>query len=135
MAFRIFIRRTAAVFITTGLAFGAAQSSALAQTQASDEGLMAFNNACRTCHTTKEGDNRLGPHLYGIVGRKAGAVQGYGYSSAMKDAGFEWDETRLDAFIANPEAVVPGNSMKPFSGIQNAEERKKIISYLASTGG
>ena len=41
-----------------------------------------FNNACRTCHTTKEGDNRLGPNLHNIIGRKAGSLQNYGYSSA-----------------------------------------------------
>src|SRR5258706_11139879 len=47
---------------------------------------LVFNNACRTCHTTKEGDNRLGPHLDKIIGRKAGSLPDYGYSSAMKGA-------------------------------------------------
>jgi cytochrome c len=55
-------------------------------------GQRAFNNACRTCHTTKEGDNRLGPHLYKIIGRNAGSLPDYGYSTAMKDAGFVWDD-------------------------------------------
>ena len=53
------------------------------------KGQLAFNNACRMCHTTKEGDN---PHLYKIVGRKAGSLPNYGYSSAMKSADFVWDE-------------------------------------------
>src|SRR5262249_7997519 len=52
------------------------------------KGQLVFNNACRTCHTTKEGDNRLGPHLYKIVGRKAGSLPNYGYSNAMKSADF-----------------------------------------------
>ena len=51
-----------------------------------DDGQLAFNNTCRTCHTLKEGDNRLGPSLHKIIGRKAGSLTNYGYSSAMKDA-------------------------------------------------
>ena len=53
-----------------------------------ESGQLTFNNACRTCHTTKEGDNRLGPNLHNIIGRKAGSLQNYGYSSAMKGADF-----------------------------------------------
>jgi cytochrome c len=51
-------------------------------------GQLIFNNACRTCHTTKEGDNRLGPNLHNIIGRKAGSLPSFGYSSAMKGADF-----------------------------------------------
>ena len=51
-------------------------------------GQLIFNNACRTCHTTKEGDNRLGPNLHNIIGRKAGSLPNFGYSSAMKGADF-----------------------------------------------
>ena len=95
---------------------------------------LVFNNACRTCHTTKEGDNRLGPQLGGIIGRKAGSLPGYGYSSAMKGADFVWDEDRLGRFIENPDEVVPGNNMKPFSGVVSADERAKIIAFLKSAG-
>ena len=42
---------------------------------------LVFNNVCRTCHTLKEGDNRLGPNLHNVIGRKAGSVPDYGYSS------------------------------------------------------
>jgi cytochrome c2 len=57
-------------------------------------GQLIFNNACRTCHTTKEGDNRLGPNLHDIIGRKAGSLPNFGYSSAMKGADFVWDISR-----------------------------------------
>jgi cytochrome c len=96
-------------------------------------GQLVFNNACRTCHTTREGDNRLGPNLYKIVGRKAGSLQNYGYSSAMKGADFVWDEAKLDRFIANPEQTVPGNNMKPFSGLASADDRAKVIAFLLSS--
>jgi len=65
-------------------------------------GQQVFNNACRTCHTTKEGDNRLGPHLYKIIGRKAGSLPDYGYSSALKGADFVWDEASLSASSQTP---------------------------------
>jgi cytochrome c len=96
------------------------------------KGQLVFNNACRTCHTTKEGDNRLGPHLYKIVGRKAGSLPNYGYSSAMKSADFVWDEAKLNRFIANPDEIVPGNNMKPYGGLASADDRAKILAFLRS---
>lgn len=95
-------------------------------------GQLVFNNACRTCHTTREGDNRLGPSLHNIVGRKAGSLQNYAYSSAMRGAGFTWDKAKLDGFIANPEQILPGNNMKPFSGLASADDRAKVITFLIS---
>ena len=91
----------------------------------------AFNNACRTCHVTREGDNRLGPNLHKIVGRKAGSLPDYNYSSSMKEADFVWDEAKLDRFIASPDEVVAGNKMKPYSGLTNKEDREKIVAFLA----
>jgi cytochrome c len=90
-----------------------------------DLGRLAFNNACRTCHMVRAGDIRLGPNLYKIVGRKAGTLPGYAFSSAMREAGFVWDEEKLDRFIANPDHVVPGNSMKPYGGLSSSDDRKK----------
>jgi cytochrome c len=95
-------------------------------------GQLTFNNACRTCHSVKEGDNRLGPNLYNIVGRKAGSLPAYQYSAAMKDAGIVWDKESLDRFISNPDAVVPGNKMKPYGGLASADARTKVIAFLAS---
>lgn len=132
MADRDLMKTTAAALLTAG--FIVAFEKQTTEAQENNEGQIAFNNACRTCHTMDEGDNRLGPNLHNIIGRKAGAADGYNYSSAMKDAGFTWDEAKLDEFIANPDAVVSGNNMKPFSGIRDDAERKKIVSYLAGEG-
>jgi cytochrome c len=109
-------------------------SSPSALPQAATEpasGQLAFNNTCRTCHLTREGDNRLGPNLHKIVGRKAGSLPNYSYSSAMKEADFVWDEAKLDRFIANPDEVVPGNNMKPYGGLTSGDDRAKIIAFLA----
>ena len=112
-------------------------SSAVAQEPAraganAELGQLIFNNACRTCHTTKEGDNRLGPNLHNIIGRKAGSLPNFGYSSAMKGADFVWDKEKLDSFIAKPDEVVPGNTMKPYGGLASAEDRTKLIAFLQS---
>src|SRR6266566_972384 len=97
-----------------------------------ESGQLTFNNVCRDCHTTEEGDNRLGPNLHNIIGRKAGSLQNYGYSSAMKGADFVWDKEKLDRFIAKPDEVVPGNNMKPYGGLTSAEDRAKVIVFLES---
>jgi len=98
------------------------------------EGQLLFNNACRTCHTLKEGDNRLGPNLHAIVGRKSGSLGGYGYSDSMAKSDLVWDKATLDRFIADPQAVVRGNNLQPYGGIASAEERAKIIAYMEESG-
>ena len=110
-----------------------ASSQAPAQGADAAAGQQAFNNACRTCHTVREGDNRQGPNLHRIIGRKAGSLPDYaGYSSAMKEAGFAWDADKLERFMANADAVVPGNTMKPYGGLASADDRAKIVAYLQS---
>ena len=103
---------------------------------AADHGQAAFNNHCRTCHSTKEGDNRLGPTLHKIFGAKAGAVPGYAsYSQGLRSSGITWDEATLQKFIANPDAVIPNNNMKPYKGITDEAVRAKIIEFLKSNRG
>ncbi len=96
---------------------------------------VAYNNACRTCHSMKEGDNRLGPSLHGVVGRKAGSLAGFQFSPSMQNSGIVWDEATLDKFIADPDQVVNGNGMKPYGGIDDADQRKEIIAFLKSISG
>lgn len=100
---------------------------------AAEPGQTKFNNRCRTCHSVREGDNRLGPSLHNVFGRKAGTVSGYAnYSQALRDSGVVWNEETLDKFIANPDGLIPGNNMKPYPGVPDEEERKQIVAYLAS---
>ena len=114
------------------LGFPAAAQESARKGPDSVSGQLTFNNACRTCHTTKEGDNRLGPNLHNVIGRKAGSLPSYGYSSAMKGADFVWDKEKLDRFIAKPDEIVPGNNMKPYGGLTSAEDRAKVIAFLES---
>ena len=92
-----------------------------------------FNDHCRECHSFVKDDNRIGPSLYGVVGRKAGTEPGFSYSMSMKDSGITWTPTVLDQWIANPGAVVPGIAMSPpFNGICDADTRKRMIAFLSS---
>jgi cytochrome c len=96
-----------------------------------DRGSALFNR-CYICHgNTKDAGNRMGPNLFGVVGRKAGTFPGFAYSPAMKKAGFAWTVPKLDAYLADPQKVVPGNNM-PLAGISDARQRADIAAYLAT---
>jgi cytochrome c len=93
------------------------------------DGTTLFKQQCATCHTINPADAvRQGPSLSGIVGRPAGKADGFRYSAGFTDANFVWDDTRLDAYLANPQAMVPGSVMAYRQ--PKAETRAAIIAYL-----
>ncbi len=120
--------------LTVALSALAMTASAASMTPAASEetGETLYNNACRTCHSVKADDNRLGPNLHQIVGRKSGAASGFNYSPSLKSGSITWDEATLDKFIANPDSVASGNNMKPYTGIADTAVRKQIIEFLKS---
>jgi cytochrome c len=93
------------------------------------DGAALFKQQCATCHTTSLSDvPRQGPPLVQIVGRQAGKVEGFHYSQGLAQAGFTWDEGRLDAWLTDPQAVIPGAIMTYRQA--KAETRAAIITYL-----
>ncbi|MCR6631083.1 MAG: cytochrome c family protein [Magnetospirillum sp.] len=86
-------------------------------------------NQCKACHTVQAGQNRVGPSLHGVVGRKAGSVEGFNYSPAMKNSGITWTAETLDKYLAEPKTVVVGNKMA-FAGLKKPEDRANVIAYL-----
>jgi cytochrome c len=93
------------------------------------DGAALFKQQCATCHTTNLSDPpRQGPPLLHVIGRPAGKVDGFHYSPALAQAGFAWDEARLDAWLSDPQSVIPGAIM-PYRQAR-AETRAAIIAYL-----
>lgn len=89
---------------------------------------------CTSCHTLNTWeDAQIGPNLHGVVGRRVGAERDFQYSSAMRNAGGKWSKDRLDRFLENPSAAVPGTTMV-YEGMPNAEHRQQLIEYLARQG-
>ena len=86
---------------------------------------------CQACHSLDAGKNGIGPSLAKIVGEKAAAVSGYNFSPAMKASNLTWDAATLDAYLADPQKVVPGNKM-PFPGLKTERERSAVIALLAA---
>lgn len=87
---------------------------------------------CTACHAdAKDGPNKFGPNLFGVIGRKAGSYPGFNYSPAMKNSSFTWDEQKLEAYISHPQQVVAGNKM-PFGGISDSKQAKDLTAYLVT---
>jgi cytochrome c len=73
----------------------------------------------------------IGPNLYAVVGRRAGSVAGFAYSSAMQRSGITWSTDQLLAFVQNPAHVVPGTRM-PFAGLHNQGQAAALVAYLGT---
>jgi cytochrome c len=84
---------------------------------------------CALCHTTETGKNKVGPSLFGVVGRKSASLENYNYSEAMKKFDHMWDLQTLDTYLADPRAAVPGTKMI-FPGLKEKNERDDVIAYL-----
>lgn len=114
--------------IAAALLLFAAASEARAQDAAAGEKVF---NTCRACHSVEPGQNKVGPTLAGVVGRKAGSVEGFNYSPAMKSADITWDEENLAKYLKDPKGFVKGNRMI-FAGVKDDAALANLIAYLKS---
>ena len=104
-------------------------SASVAQAQDAANGEKVFAQ-CRACHQTgPTAKNAVGPILNGVIGRKAGSVEGYNYSPANKNSGLTWDEATFSEYIKDPKAKVPGTKMI-YPGLKDEQRIKDLIAYL-----
>ncbi len=118
---------------TLALAFAAALGSGAALAEGDAEAGKKVFKKCKTCHTFDPGKKKIGPHLKGVVGRKAGSVEGYKYSKAMAGADITWDEASLDKFLTKPKKFLKGTKMS-FAGLKKEAQRADVIAYLKAQG-
>lgn len=86
-------------------------------------------NKCKACHVLDKEQNRVGPHLVGIMGRTAGAVDGFKYSDAMANSGIVWDADTIGAYLADPKNYIPENKMA-FPGLKKDDDIANVIAYI-----
>lgn len=118
------------IAVATAAAFaGLFLAAASAQAQDVAAGEKSFAK-CRACHQVGEkARNLVGPELNGLIGRKAGSVEGYNYSNANKNSGIVWTEENFKKYIQKPAAMIPGTKMA-FAGIKNETEIDNLTAFL-----
>jgi cytochrome c len=104
-----------------------ASAAALAQGDPA-QGEKVFDK-CKACHAVDEPQNKVGPHLVGLLGRKAGSVEGFRYSQALKESGITWNEQTIAEYMADPRGYIKGNRMA-FAGLKSEQEIADLIAYL-----
>lgn len=92
------------------------------------DGQRVFQTRCGACHSVQAGQNRVGPSLAGMFGRKAGTVAGARYSDAMKNSDITWSDETLDAYLDDPRGLVPNTTMT--INLRDAAQRSAVIGYL-----
>ena len=113
--------------VIAGLLLAGSATTALAADPVAGE--KVFKAQCGICHAVVAGQNRIGPTLFGVVGRPAGSVPGFHYTADHKKLGVAWDATTLDKYLANPRAMVPDTSMV-YAGLKDDAERADLVAYL-----
>lgn len=90
---------------------------------------VAFKKHCVNCHSLTPGMSSIAPDLSGVVGRKAGSLENYKYSVALKDSDFAWTPEKLDHWLQSPHGVTPETEMT-FVGLKSEKDRAEVIDFL-----
>ena len=110
---------------------GAIAAGGTARAADAAAGKQVFQSQCAICHSDQAGQNKIGPSLSGVVGRRTGSEAGYDYSVANKNANLVWTPDVLDKYLDDPQKVVPGTKM-PYAGLKSATKRANLIAFLAT---
>ena len=115
--------------VVAGVAVALVASGAVIRAADPEKGKAVFEQ-CAACHSLDGSGDYDGPTLKGVMGRKAGSLEEYRYSAAMKRSDVTWDAVALDKYVTDPQAFIPGNRMA-FAGIGDKTQRDDLIAYLA----
>ena len=113
---------------STGEATGAGGVTLASLTGDAAKGEKVFGQ-CKTCHVVEKGVNRVGPSLWGVIGRPAGSIANFKYSPANKNSGLTWSENQLFTYLEAPQKVIKGTYMA-FAGLKKPQDRADVIAYL-----
>ncbi len=117
--FNLALALAAATILTSASAFAAGDA---------DKGKKVYNK-CKACHALEAGKNKIGPSLHGVIGAKAGMVEGFKYSDAMMNSGITWTDENLSQYLEKPKDFIPGNKMA-FVGLKKEDDRADVIAYI-----
>jgi cytochrome c len=123
-----FVLIPAAGFLLVGMATLSSLAGEPDSRSGPQKGKEVFTRRCSGCHALDS--NKEGPRLRGVLNRKAGTAPGFLYSEALRNAGFTWDEDRLNQWLQNPDAVVKDTDME--FRLSNPDERAAVIAWLKS---
>ena len=127
------MQRLSSLILSTLIAAPLAAAGFVPTTYAANvaAGRQQFRLHCAICHSDKPDVNKVGPSLFGVVGRHIGTEPHYNYSSADQHSNIVWTPAELDAYLNHPHKVIPGTKM-PYPGLHNAQERQNLIAFLAT---
>lgn len=94
-------------------------------------GADVFDQECSDCHSVKQGKNKKGPSLFGVVDRKSASIADFVYSDSMRAYNVVWSIDKIETYITNPKAAVPGGKMK-YDGLDDATARANLLAFLAA---
>ncbi len=122
------MHKSTMMLIGSALALSFTAGAAVADNEAGE----AVFKKCKACHSTEAGKKKVGPSLYGVVGRTPGTLDGYKYSASMIEygaTGVTWDAATLDAYLTKPRDVVAKTKMS-FAGLKKEADRQAVIAYM-----
>ena len=122
------MKRSALILLATASVFAAGIARADGDAKRGEK----LFEECRACHATERGVHGVGPTLYGVFGRRAGALDDFRYSPALKKSGITWTAQVMDAYVGDPQKAVPANRM-PYGGMPEARDRADLVVYMQQT--
>jgi cytochrome c len=122
--------RNAILVALTLVAASWATHASVAQEADAASGERLFRQRCGACHQIATTRNGVGPHLQGVLGRKAGSIEGFNYSPTLRNSGITWTADTLGTYLTNPTAMVRGTKM--VQRFNNADDRTAIIQFLGN---